>query len=484
MTASIARVCKGHFLHKNTVSLPRWTRVFSSGSLPPHQVLSMPALSPTMAEGTLSRWKKAVGDAVKPGDSLAEIETDKATMDWECQEQGYIAKIIYPDGGKDIPIGKPLLVIVENKDDIASIPDSIFQESPKQDPSNSVSKTSAPVLEEAQPNFEPSKPTKVLDERPQMQKPDFSSSSSSRLKISPLARKLAAENKLDLSSLHINGSGPGGRIVENDITSIVDKQKQVKPAFFGKEMAKGVTVQRPLSNMRRTIAKRLTESTTTIPHFHLNCKVNVDSLLGIRKRINSHLAIKHPGTKVSVNDFIIKAVAVSLKEHPGINASWMGDSIHEYSNVDISIAVSTGEGLITPIVFNADKLGLLETATEVKRLAAKAKAQTLAPNEFMGGTFTISNLGMFGVTSFTSIINLPQAAILSVGATETVWRPIQQILEQSNEDAEAVEEDKLIPCSEMTLTLGCDHRVVDGALGTQFLKTLKSLLEDPAQMLL
>ncbi|VDL83157.1 unnamed protein product [Nippostrongylus brasiliensis] len=390
-------------------------RLFCSG-LPSHKRVALPALSPTMEHGTVVSWQKKEGDQLSEGDLLCEIETDKATMGFETPEEGYLAKICIPEGSKDVPIGK----------------------------------AAAPPP--------PSPP-------------------SGRASATPFAKKLASEQGIDISG--IAGSGPGGRILAADLAGAPVGAAPAGAAAVG-ATAVPITpgtpyTDIPLTNMRRTIAKRLSESKSTIPHYYLTSEINIDTLLKVREKLNTLLAQGTSGgsTKISINDFIVKASALACLRVPEANSFWMDSFIRQNNTVDVSVAVSTPAGLITPIVFNAHAKGLATIASEVSALAARAREGKLQPNEFQGGTFTVSNLGMFGsVTDFTAIINPPQSCILAIGGAET----------------------KLVPCDESTegyrstkvmkVTLSCDHRVVDGAVGAVWLRHFKEFLEKPHTMLL
>ncbi|OUC49274.1 pyruvate dehydrogenase complex dihydrolipoamide acetyltransferase [Trichinella nativa] len=395
------------------------------GSLPSHTKVHMPALSPTMEKGNVVSWKKKEGEEVAEGDLLCEIETDKATMGFESGEEGYLAKIVIPEGSKDVPVGNLLCVIVENADDVAAF-----------------SKLSAEELG-AQP--------------PPVQAPP-----GGRVFASPLAKKMAGEQKIDLQSL--KGSGPEGRILAGDLS---------QPAAAGARMqmvlpAGGKFTDIEMSNMRKTIARRLLESKTSIPHYYLTVEIFVDKILQLRSKLNEEL--KKENRKISVNDFIVKASALACKKVPEVNSFWMETFIRRNEFVDVSVAVSTDTGLITPIVFNADSKGILEISEEIIALSTRARAGQLKPEEFQGGTFTVSNLGMFGVNHFTAIINPPQSAILAVG---TVQKRV--VFDEDKRCAEA---------NVLTVTLSCDHRIIDGAVGAKWLQQLKRYLEKPYTMLL
>ncbi|XP_041494495.1 dihydrolipoyllysine-residue acetyltransferase component of pyruvate dehydrogenase complex, mitochondrial [Microtus oregoni] len=430
-------------------------------SYPPHMQVLLPALSPTMTMGTVQRWEKKVGEKLSEGDLLAEIETDKATIGFEVQEEGYLAKILVPEGTRDVPLGTPLCIIVEKQEDIAAFADyrptevtSLKPQAPPPVP---------PPVAAAPPTPQPLAPTpSALPAGPK-----------GRVFVSPLAKKLAAERGIDLTQ--VKGTGPEGRIIKKDIDSFVPSKAAPAAAAAmappGPRVAPapaGVFTDVPISNIRRVIAQRLMQSKQTIPHYYLSVDVNMGEVLLVRKELNKMLEGKG---KISVNDFIIKASALACLKVPEANSSWMDTVIRQNHVVDVSVAVSTPAGLITPIVFNAHIKGLETIASDVVSLASKAREGKLQPHEFQGGTFTISNLGMFGIKNFSAIINPPQACILAIGASE------DKLVPADNEKGFDV-------ASVMSVTLSCDHRVVDGAVGAQWLAEFKKYLEKPVTMLL
>lgn len=433
------------------------SRSFSSDGLPPHHRVPLPALSPTMEMGTIVSWEKKEGDQLNEGDLLAEIETDKATMGFETPEEGYLAKILVPAGTKDVPLGKLLCIIVTNEADIAAFKD--FEDT------GAPVKPSAPKPAAAAPAPSPpaSSPPPVSSP-PQMTSAPSPTPSDSRVFASPLAKTLAREKGLDLST--IQGSGPGGRIRAQDLEGAA--------SFAPSGVAAGVSMAQytdiPMTNVRQVIARRLLQSKQTIPHYYLSVDVVMDRILRLRSELNEMLSKE--GVKLSVNDFIVKAAALACKKVPAVNSSWMETFIRQYNSVDVSVAVSTDGGLITPIVFSADAKGLSDISSDTKRLATKAREGKLRPEEFQGGTFTISNLGMFGIKNFSAVINPPQSCILAVGGTENTLIP-DDTREQGFRAAKV-----------MSVTLSCDHRVVDGAVGAQWLSHFKKLLEHPETMLL
>ncbi|RWS24951.1 Dihydrolipoyllysine-residue acetyltransferase component of pyruvate dehydrogenase complex-like protein [Leptotrombidium deliense] len=427
--------------------------------LPDHIKVALPALSPTMEMGTLVSWEKKEGDKLNEGDLLAEIETDKATMGFETPEEGYLAKILIPAGTKDIPIGKLLCIIVTDANDVAAFKDYKDTGEPLQP---AKAKTEAPTPQPPPVPTAP-QPTPAPPAAAPSQQFRPAATAGSRLFASPFAKKLANEQGLDLTSMAGAGTGPGGRIVSKDLAS-------APSAVSGAAITGAAYVDIPLTGMRQTIAKRLLESKQTIPHYYLTVDCVVDELLRLRKQVNAML--EKENVKVSVNDFIIKAAAMACRLVPEVNSSWQGTFIRQYQNVDVSIAVSTDAGLITPIIFNAESRGIRDISIDVKQLAQKAREGKLQPNEFQGGTFTISNLGMYGIKSFSAVINPPQACILAVGGSSRILLPS----ENSDRPYKAADV--------MSVTLSCDHRVVDGAVGAQWLQIFKKMIEQPVTMVL
>lgn len=413
----------------------------------------MPALSPTMEDGVLAKWHVKVGDVVKSGDILAEIETDKATMEFEAVDEGAILEILIPEGSQGVKINTPIARMEGEGGAVAPI------NAPLAAPV-STAQTVATVETQIAPAV-----------TAQAVKTD-----GSRIFASPLAKRIAAQNGIDLSA--IKGSGPNGRIVKADVEGAQPSTAAPKAAaptiterapstIKGLPYADGTYDIVPLDGMRRTIAKRLSDSFRDVPHFPLNIDVEIDKLLDVRKAINTQA--EGLGGKISVNDLIIKACALALKAVPAANASYTDEGILMHHHADVSVAVAIDGGLITPVVRNAETKGLLQISNEVKTLADKAKARKLMPEEYTGGTFSVSNLGMFAIKSFSSIINEPQGCIMSVGAGEQ--RPV-------------VKNGALAIANVMTVTLTCDHRVVDGAVGAKFLQVFKGLLEEPLGMML
>ncbi len=415
----------------------------------------MPALSPTMTEGKLARWLKKEGDEVKSGDVLAEIETDKATMEVEAVDEGFLAKIVVPDGTEGVAVNAVIGIMTATKGEAVDAP-AAAAPAP-------AAKIEAPVA------AAPAVVAAAAVEHGE------------RVFASPLARRIAKQAGIDLAN--VKGSGPNGRIVKADLEGapahaptpaviaapVPVAAAPAKPASPAPVITAPHT-KLPNSSMRKIIAKRLTESKQNVPHFYLTANIELDALLKLRAELNAKSPKDGAGAfRLSVNDLIIKACAMALKRHPGVNASYTEEAIIQYDDVDISVAVAIPDGLITPIVKGADRLGLAAISNTMRDLGARAKAGKLKPEEFQGGGFSISNLGMFGISEFSAIINPPQAAILAVGA---------------GEKRAVVKGDQLAIATMMSATLSVDHRVVDGALGAKFLATLKGIVEDPLSLLL
>jgi len=412
------------------------------------EIIRMPKMSDTMTEGVIVSWLKQVGDDIKPGDILAEVETDKATMELENYVKGTLLHIGIPDGGT-VPVDAIIAIVGAKGEDISSI---------------LASADSKPVVSSAAPV----ETIETIVASPETAVVASSDISDSRVKASPLAKRIAEDRGISLSQLH--GSGDGGRIVKRDVEGFVPVSKpQVTstpsptsvalPQIVAQESYEDVQ----LSQMRKVIARRLSESLFTAPHFYLTMSIRMDKAIEARKAINGMGDVK-----ISMNDIIVKAVAAALRKNPNVNVSWLGDKIRYNHHINIGIAVAIEDGLIVPVVKFADNKTISHISAEVKQLADKAKNKKLQPAEFEGSTFTISNLGMYGIDQFTAIINPPDACILAVGAaTETVL----------------VENGQMVVGNVMKVTLSCDHRAVDGAVGSAFLKTLKELLENPVKML-
>ncbi|HEY3951354.1 pyruvate dehydrogenase complex dihydrolipoamide acetyltransferase [Phenylobacterium sp.] len=445
----------------------------------------MPALSPTMEEGTLAKWHVKKGDAVRSGDVIAEIETDKATMEVEAVDEGTIEELLVPEGTEGVKVNAPIARLSGEDAGASTAPAPKASSSPEPKSSEEVSPkvtegAKAPTAAPPPPSASPPPPPQAGEERKASAQRD-----GQRIFASPLARRIAEQKGLDLSAM--KGSGPHGRIVKADVDTAQPGQTKAPAAApaGAPQAAPAAQAQRqpqslehygiaagsydliPLDGMRKTVARRMTDSFRDVPHFPLNLDIEIDALLAARAKINAMLE-KSGGGKVSVNDMVIKAAAVALKQVPEANASYTPEGIAMHHHADISMAVAVPGGLITPIIFKAETKGLSQIAAEAKDLAERARTKKLKPEEFQGGTFSISNLGMFGIKSFASIINEPQGAILSVGAGEK--RPV-------------VKGDQLAIATVMSVTLTCDHRVVDGATGARFLAALKPLLEDPINMI-
>ena len=421
--------------------------------------LKMPALSPTMEEGTLAKWLVKEGDTVRSGDILAEIETDKATMEFEAVDEGTIAKILVPEGSDGVKVGTPIALLAGEGED-ASAAASAPAPKPEAAP--------APKAAEA-PKAAPAPPPQAPVETPAAPaEPAPARQEGERIKASPLARRLAEAQGIDLATL--KGSGPGGRIVRADLGAAAGGA-MAAPKAAAAVSAAPAEGEIPhevvkLSNMRKTIARRLTESKQQIPHIYLTVDIQLDALLKLRSEINAGLEARK--IKLSVNDLLIKALAAALIEVPECNVSFAGDNLLKYSRADISVAVSIPGGLITPIIVNADGKSVSAISTEMKDLAARAKDGKLQPHEYQGGTASISNMGMYGIKAFDAVINPPQAMIMAIGAGEK--RPY-------------VINDSLQIATVMSATGSFDHRAIDGADGARLMQAFKRLVENPLGML-
>lgn len=421
--------------------------------------VKMPALSPTMTEGNLAKWLKQEGDEVTSGDVIAEIETDKATMEVEAVDEGRIGRILVEEGSEGVAVNATIALLLEEGEDADALATFKVGTVPKK------AKAAQPAAIQAAASAK-SAPAKTNGQVVPVAAGD-------RIFASPLAKRMAAQEGLDLTA--IAGSGPRGRIVKADIERALAGGTDKAPATASvapigsasiTDLAGPAPVEIPLSNMRKVIARRLTESKQTVPHFYLTIDCELDALLDLRKQLNGRDGADY---KLSVNDFVIKASALALKKVPMANVSFGGDKLLQYQSVDISIAVAIPDGLITPIIRNADQKGLGQISTEMKDLATRAKDGKLKPEEFQGGSFSISNLGMFGVKEFSAVINPPQACILAVGAG--TQQPV-------------IKNDAVTSATVMSCTLSVDHRAVDGALGAQLLQAFKGYIEDPLAMLL
>lgn len=448
------------------------------------QIIEMPKLSDTMTVGTLVKWLKNEGDAVKSGMMLAEVETDKATMELECFFDGTLLKIFAP-AGSQVAIGEALCAIGKAGETVEA-PANKGGAAKEAAPSEKKDASQAPEEKPAKPEASTAAqsaspaaaPAKSSAPEPKAAEPAAARAEGERVKISPLAKKLAAEKGIDPA--RVTGSGPGGRIVRADILA-AEKSGGAKAgaaggsksggSSFGASLSAKAPIQEErtaqVSTMRGVIAKRLLESKTQIPHFYLDVEVDAGPLLALRQQLNT--ALEKEGVKLSVNDFILKASAEALRRVPAVNASWEQTQIRYFGAAHVSFAVAIEDGLITPVVRDAHLKSVFAISSEAKTLGKLAKEKKLKPDQFTGGTFCVSNLGMMGIDRFSAIINPPNAAILAVGTT--VKKPV-------------VENDQIVIGQRMTLTLSCDHRVVDGAVGAQFLSALRDILEKPALILI
>ena len=433
----------------------------------------MPALSPTMTEGTLAKWLVKEGDTVESGDVLAEIETDKATMEVEAVDEGKIGKIVVSEGTEGVAVNAVIALLLEEDEDESAL--------------EGADTSGADVSGDAAASAPKEEKSDSKDVAPAASSAPASGKEGERIKASPLARRIASQEGVELSG--VDGSGPRGRIVKRDIEAALSNKSAAKseaksdaPAAAKADApaAKAPAAsgwnpdltglpeyeEIPNTSMRKVIARRLTESKQQVPHFYLTIDCQIDNLLSVRKQLNEKAA---EGVKVSVNDMVIRASSIALKRVPAANAIWTDAAILQCKQQDISVAVAIDGGLITPVIRNAGGKGLAEISTEMKALAAKARDGKLQPQEFQGGTFSVSNLGMFGIKDFAAIINPPQGCILAVGAGEQ--RPV-------------VKDGALAIATVMSCTLSVDHRVVDGAVGAEFMAEFKKLIEDPLSMLL
>ena len=421
----------------------------------------MPALSPTMEEGTLAKWLVKEGDRIKSGDLIAEIETDKATMEFEAVDEGIIGKLLVSEGSEGVKVNSPIAIVLDDGEDLK------------------VNEIAKPVIEAELAN-----PEVITEEILEIKSPSKNTAQAPNTRIfaTPLARRLAREKGIDLGS--ISGSGPHGRIVKTDILDVSLPQANTNKEGLANavlktnvQQASGSSVTNvyadrefkeiPLNNMRKTVANRLTDAKQNIPHFYLRKEARIDELLRVRARLNAHLAEKN--NKLSINDFIIKSCASALQSVPTANAIWAEDKILQLKPSDVAVAVSVEDGLFTPVIRDTETKSLSNISKEMKELAEKARSKKLMPNEYQGGSFSISNLGMFGVDNFDAVINPPHGAILAVG--RVLRKPIV------NED------DSISVANLMSLTLSVDHRVIDGALGAQLLGAITKYLEEPVLML-
>ncbi len=410
----------------------------------------MPALSPTMKEGNLAKWLKKEGDSVESGEVIAEIETDKAIMEVEAIDDGILAKIVVSEGTKNVKVNDLIAIITEEGEDKDAAIAEIESKKPQ--------------------TKEPQKQEELKEEPTEEKSEDIAleeSSNGKRIFASPLARRIAAQEKIDISK--VEGSGPRSRIVKYDIESFLS---QGNSPSVSQTYVPQADKEVPISGMRQVIADRLVESKQQVPHFYLDVECVVDKLLDFRADINSSAPLDENGKpefKISINDMLIKASALALNKNPKVNSAWYGDKIIQFGSVDISVAVAIEDGLMTPIVKNADRKNMIQISREVKELVKKAQSQRLKPEEYQGGSFSISNLGMYSIKSFYAIINPPQSCILSIGNT----RETPMFDKNGN----------IVKKQVINVSLSCDHRVVDGATGAIFLNTLKEFIENPSLMI-
>eukprot|EP00347_Sterkiella_histriomuscorum_P007174 403349976 len=430
-------------------------RFFATGDLPSHMKLEMPNLSPTMEKGNIAKWLKKEGDHIQPGDVLASIETDKASVDFEMQEEGYIAKLLYPEGSKDVKLGQVIAIVVESKEDVAKFANYTTQETATQQ--------QAPAQSQKQEPAEDKRSCPMSRERPQSE-PDSTLAgalSGGRVKASPLAQNVAKDSGINLNQ--VKGSGPDQRIIKADVIEAKSGQKkapvQVQSSYE--------TID--VNDNRQKNAELLAYSKQNVPHYYVTVQVELDNLLKLRTQLNQFAK-----TKLTVNDLVLKASALAALKVPACNSSWMGDFIRYYKNVNLGVAVQTDNGYMIPVIREANKKGLDQIAAEVRDLSSRAREGKLRPEELEGATFTVSNLGMFGVQTFQTIVLPPQACILSIGVAE----------KKALVNEEKGSEQKYRAGHVVNVTLSSDHRVVDGALAAQFGQEFKRFIEHPETLLL
>lgn len=440
--------------------------------------IEMPKLSDTMEEGVLSEWLVEEGEEVSSGDVLAQVETDKATMDLEAFDDGVLLKQVIGEG-EAVPIGELIAVIGEEGEDISDLLSGEGSsgdgaaEAESEPEGEEDASTEAASESEVEAAPEPAGDGQLRERTPEPV-PAGTDAEGRRIKASPLARRIAQEHEVDLA--RVDGSGPEGRIVRRDVETRIEEREEVPEPAVAEEPSYAMPGEEPpyetedISQMRKTIARRLAQSKFSAPHYYLTIDVDVEKAVALREQLNE-LAEEQDRTKLSFNDLITKACALSLLDHPYVNASYHPDEgeIRTYNRVHVGIAVAIDEGLITPVLRDADRKGLTEIARETKELAERARNRDLEPEEFEGATFTTSNLGMFGIEEFTAVINPPNSAILAIGEIR---------------DTPVVKDGEVVPGKRMKVTLSCDHRVVDGATGAQFLDTVRSYLEEPMNLLL
>jgi pyruvate dehydrogenase E2 component (dihydrolipoamide acetyltransferase) len=424
------------------------------------EIIYMPKLSDTMTEGVVAEWTKKVGDPVSSGEVLAEIETDKATMEFESFYDGVLLHIGV-EKGQTAPVNALLAIIGDAGEDVSAIlakegSAQAIEIAPKEVATKSEPEKPAAAIEA------PVSPSIVQESKQSVVAQPMATDNGGRVFASPLAKKLAEEKGIDLQV--VSGTGEGGRIVKRDVDHYVPYEGVQKSQQTFVQVGTESFFDEPITQMRKTIARRLAESKFTAPHFYLTLDIDMDNAIAARKSLNSH-----EGVKVSFNDMVVKSVAMALKQHPNVNSSWLGDVIRRNAHVHVGVAVAVDEGLLVPVIRFANEKGLQQIGHEVKEFAQKAKSKKLQPSDWEGNTFTISNLGMFGIEAFTAIVNPPDSCILAVGGIKQV--PV-------------VKNGQVVPGNVMKVTLSCDHRVVDGATGAAFLQSVKGYLENPVTMLL
>lgn len=438
----------------------------------------MPKLSPTMEEGQISRWIKAEGDAIEANETIAEVDTDKATMEMTSLEAGTLLKILVP-AGDNAKLGQTIGIIGEKGEDFSALLDEASSNGnqkaeekaePVSEKEETVAKQDEQELKKEVSEETPAPKTEATSNE---QRTTDNGQSSERMIVSPIAARMAAENGVDLRS--VKGSGPNGRIIKRDIEAAMEgaqpsavSSQETAPGFAQKAEIQGASAYREenTSKMRQVIAQRLAQSIGPIPTFYLTVEIEMDNALNLRKQINATIKEEE---KVSVNDIIVKVAAQALTRHAFVNASYQDKTIRFYEDADIGVAVAVDEGLITPVVRSANRKGITEISREIKEMAGRARERKLQPEEYTGATFSISNLGMFGIKEFTAIINPPEAAIIAVGAATP---------------SAVVRDGEITTRSIMNVTMSCDHRVIDGATGAKFLQTFKQMLENPVLMLM
>ena len=458
----------------------------SLSNFPPHTLMGLPALSPTMAAGNIASWKKKAGDSVSAGDVLAEVETDKATMEWEAQDDGVIAKILVEAGVSDVPVGTPVAVVVDDEGLVGAFAGYTAADAAAKE-GGSAAAAAAPAAAAAVAAAPVSAPSSVSS----APRATATLAAGPRVIASPYAKKLAADAGVSL--VGVPGTGPAGRVVAADVAALLAsgggaKVSSASPTSSSAAVEIGTEYETfsdvPHSQIRRVTASRLLQSKQQVPHYYLTVDVRLDALLETRARLNeARAAMGKKGdegpAKLSVNDFVLKAAALALKAVPGVNAAWSADFTRVFKNVDINVAVQAPSGLMVPLLIDADKAGLGEISAKVRALAAAARDGNLKPEQMASGTFTVSNLGMFGVEQFAAIVNPPQAAILAVGGARPVLVPSKSSGDANEDGGPGFE-----AATVLSATLSCDHRVVDGAMGAQWLQAFKRFMEQPLTMLL